>query len=58
MRLVKNSVQWFIVNPVKIRLEIEKEREEKNAKKKYFGAFCRTNYRAVYSLGNEPIYLY
>ena len=25
MRLVKNSVQWFIVNPVKIRLEIKKK---------------------------------
>lgn len=58
MRLVKNSVQWFIVNPVKIRLEIEKEREEKNAKKKFFRAFCRTIYRFGYSLRNEPIYLY
>ena len=53
-----NTVQWFIVNPVKIRLEIEKEREDDNAKKKCFGALYRINYRAVYSLGNEPIYLY
>ena len=53
-----NTVQWFIVNPVKIRLEIKKEREDKDAKKKYFGDFCRTNYRAVYSLRNEPIYFY
>ena len=35
-----------------------KEREGKNAKKKYFGALCRINYRAVYSLGNEPIYFF
>ena len=54
-----NTVQWFIVNPVKIRLEIrKKEREDKDAKKKYFGDFCRTNYRAVYSLRNEPIYFF
>lgn len=39
-------------------MEIEKEREDDNAKKKYFRAFCRTNYRAVYSLGNETIYFF
>ena len=39
-------------------MEIEKEREDDNAKKKHFSALCRTNYRAVYSLGNEPIYFY
>ena len=38
----------------KIRLEIEKEREDDNAKKKYFGDFCRTIYRVGYSLRNEP----
>ena len=53
-----NRVQWFIVNPIKIRLEIEKEGEDKDAKKKYFGDVCRTNYRAVYSLRNEPIYFF
>ena len=36
----------------------KKEREDKDAKKKYFSDFCGTNYRAVYSLGNEPIYFY
>ena len=36
----------------------EKEREDRNAKKKYFGALCRTNYRSVYSLRNEPIYFF
>lgn len=36
----------------------KKEREDKDAKKKYFSDFCRTNYRAVYSLRNEPIYFY
>lgn len=53
-----NTVQWFIVNPVKIRLEIKKEREDDNEKKQYFRDSCRTSYRAVYSLGDEPIYLY
>ena len=53
-----NTVQWFIVNPIKIRLEIEKEREDKDAKKKYFGDFCRTIYGAGYSLRNEPIYFF
>ena len=48
-----NTVQWFIVNPVKTRIGDKKEREDKDAKKKYFGDFCRTNYRAVYSLRNE-----
>ena len=36
----------------------EKEREDDNAKKKYFRDFCRTIYRVGYSLRNEPIYLY
>ena len=27
-------------------------------KKQYFRDSCRTSYRAVYSLGNEPIYFY
>ena len=39
-------------------MEIEKEREDDNENKQYFRDFCRTNYRAVYSLRNEPIYLY
>ena len=34
-----NTVQWFIVNPVKIRLEIKKEREDKDAKKEIFWRF-------------------
>ena len=53
-----NTVQWFIVNPVKNSIGDKKEREDKDAKKKYFGALCRTNYRAVYSLRNEPIYFF
>ena len=57
MRLVKNSVQWFIVNPVKNSIG-DRKRKRRKAKTKYFGALCRTNYRAVYSLRNEPIYLY
>ena len=48
-----NNVQWFIVNPVNIWLEIEKEREDDNAKKNYFRAFCGTTYSLVY----ESLYL-
>ena len=32
-----NTVQWFIVNPVKIRLEIEKEREVTMQKRNFLG---------------------
>ena len=39
-------------------LVVEKEREDDNAKKKYFSDFYRTIFRASYSHGNEPIYLY
>ena len=56
--LLKIVYNGLLLIRSKIRLEIEKEREDDNAKKKYFRDFCRTNYRAVYSLGNEPIYLY
>ena len=53
-----NTVQWFIVNPVKIRLEIKKKEKIRMQKKKYFSDFYRTNYRALYSLRNEPIYFF
>ena len=39
-------------------LVVEKEREDDNAKKKYFSDFYRTIFRVGYSHGNEPIYLY
>ncbi len=53
-----NTVQWFIVNPVKIRLEIKKKEKMTMQKRNILGILCRTNYRAVYSLRNEPIYFY
>ena len=39
MRLVKNSVQWFIVNPVKNSIGDRKEREDDNAKRNILGLF-------------------
>ena len=39
MRLVKNSVQWFIVNPVKIRLEIKKKEKIRMQKRNILGIF-------------------
>ena len=39
MRLVKNSVQWFIVNPVKIRLEKRKKEKIRMQKRKILVIF-------------------
>ena len=39
MRLVKNSVQWFIVNPVKIRLEIKKKEKIRMQKRNILAIF-------------------
>ena len=39
MRLVKNSVQWCIVNPVKIRLEIKKKEKIRMQKRNILAMF-------------------
>ena len=39
-------------------LVVEEEGEDDNENKQYFRDFCRTIFRAGYSHGNEPIYLY
>ena len=45
-----NTVQWFIVNPVKIRLEIKKKEKIRMQKRNILAIFVGLNYRAVYTV--------
>ena len=67
MRLVKNSVQWFVVNPIKKLFGRRKEREDDNAKKKYFRdvgllivlcmslyTYCNLKFNSVYYAQHIP----